>query len=418
MPERSAEDSHATKGLLRLTMACNERCPFCNVPMEDYAVRTPPVAEHEALLDAFVAAGQQTVTISGGEPTLLRKRLLALVASARSRGVELVEVQTNAVLIDADYANALAAGGVTSAFVSLLSHIAAHHDALAGLDGAFERCLAGIDALLDAGIRVALNPVIATPTQRLVADYIDFVAERLPRVRSVSLSAVQPHGRAVHHLELLPDYAVLADEVPRARARAVAHGIELLNPFCGLPLCVGWADGLERSVEAQEALLPDADGPVGIDNAGHKRHGPQCHRCALHARCGGAWHAYWDVRGGSGLVPPTVLVPPWREGAGADAPAVWADRLDADATDVGLVFDADDLDADVLRAVREHLERPVDVPQHRVQVHVALRGSDPRTLDRAVGLLAAIGLRAVDLIGDVDGRLPGALSRAWHIEVT
>ena len=36
-----AEDSHRTKGLLRLTMACNERCPFCNVPAEDYARPTP-----------------------------------------------------------------------------------------------------------------------------------------------------------------------------------------------------------------------------------------------------------------------------------------------------------------------------------------------------------------------------------------
>ena len=65
-----------------------------------------------------------------------------------------------------------------------------------GLEGAFGRCLAGIDALLDAGVRVALNPVTAACTQARVADYVDFVAARLPRVRSISLSAVQPHGRA------------------------------------------------------------------------------------------------------------------------------------------------------------------------------------------------------------------------------
>ena len=43
-----AEESHRTKGLLRLTMACNERCPFCNVPMEDYPQRHTPEPELRA----------------------------------------------------------------------------------------------------------------------------------------------------------------------------------------------------------------------------------------------------------------------------------------------------------------------------------------------------------------------------------
>ena len=34
-PAAATEQSHRTKGLLRLTMACNEQCPFCNVPAED-----------------------------------------------------------------------------------------------------------------------------------------------------------------------------------------------------------------------------------------------------------------------------------------------------------------------------------------------------------------------------------------------
>ena len=81
-------------------MACNERCPFCNVPMEDYDKLTPDDAAIDAQLDTFIAAGDQTLTISGGEPTLLRRRLIRLVERARSGGIQFVEVQTNAVLID------------------------------------------------------------------------------------------------------------------------------------------------------------------------------------------------------------------------------------------------------------------------------------------------------------------------------
>jgi MoaA/NifB/PqqE/SkfB family radical SAM enzyme len=310
----SAETSHRTKGLLRLTMACNERCPFCNVPAEDYRPATPPQATIDADLDAFVASGERTLTISGGEPTLLRRRLLDLVAAARARGVPLVELQTNAVLLDPDYAGALADAGLTSAFVSLLSDQAPLHDHLAGLDGAFERCLAGIDALLDAGVRVTLNPVVARTTHDRVAAYVRFVADRLPRVRSISLSAVQPHGRAGRGQAaeaLLPDYAVLAEQVPQAQAAAAVAGIELLNPYCGLPLCVGWADDPDRSVEAIEAEGGGWRPLPGIENQGDKAHGAPCRRCAWRTRCGGAWRAYWSLRGGAGIAPPATLALPW-----------------------------------------------------------------------------------------------------------
>ena len=104
MSAPDAEDSHATKALVRLTMACNERCPFCNVPAEDYPTRPTAPEELERQIEAVAAAGGRTLTISGGEPTLLRARLLALVRAARARGIPLVELQTNAALITPDYA--------------------------------------------------------------------------------------------------------------------------------------------------------------------------------------------------------------------------------------------------------------------------------------------------------------------------
>lgn len=419
-PQDSAEQSHTTKGLVRLTMACNERCPFCNVPVEDYAVRTLPDDQLELQLSDFVASGARTLTISGGEPTLLRKKLCKLVADARSRGVPYVELQTNAVLIDESYARELFAAGLTSAFVSLLSHVAEHHDSLAGLAEAFPRCLAGIDALLDAGIRVTLNPVVAAATQELLPDYIDFVATRLHRVRSISLSAVQPHGRARKNLDLLPDYAVLGRVIPLARQRAAAADIELLNPYCGLPACIGWADALESSVEAIEAEepLPEGGAAIGLINRGDKRHGPQCRRCALRSRCGGAWHAYWDHRGGSGLQPPIALVPPWEGASASETPTVWGSDPDASCTDVALVLDPDHVDLDLLRRVRARLRvEEYKLPQRRKAVHIAVGPGSAHGIHRAVGLVKALGLPDVTLLGRTDPRLREALAREWQLEV-
>ncbi|MFZ5480006.1 MAG: radical SAM protein [Myxococcota bacterium] len=404
-----AEPSHRTKGLLRLTMACNERCPFCNVPVEDYPRPTPDDDAIDRALAAF--ADERTVTISGGEPTLLRKRLLRVVAASRPR---LVELQTNAVLIDAGYARALADAGLTSAFVSLLSDVPALHDRLAGLDGAFARCLAGIDALLDAGVRVTLNPVTAADTEARLPAYVDFVAERLPRVRSISVSAVQPHGRAARSPELLPDYAVLGPAVREARRRAKAHGIELLNPYCGLPLCVGWEDGLDVSVEAIEAR-EGPRGVPGVENTGDKRHGPPCRACVLRARCGGAWHAYWEVRGGSGIAPPETLRGPWH---GDDAPFAWhLARSFAPGEAVagdGLALELDHLDAASLRGVWQLLRSGPAI------VWLGLRSPTAAVARESVELAAVAGIEAVVLLVDEPERwrpLAAALSARFGVDV-
>ncbi len=436
----SGEQSHRTKGLVRLTMACNERCPFCNVPQEDYPRLTPPDDDVMAQLDDFVSTGSQTLTISGGEPTLLRKKLVALVKEGRARGIPFVELQTNAVLITDEYARELAEAGVTSAFVSLLSHVPEHHDALAGLADAFPRCLRGIDAMLDAGIAVTLNPVTARRTQALVADYVEFVGTRLPRIKFISMSAVQPHGRARGQSDLLlPDYDVLKTSIREARARADAHGISLLNPYCGLPLCVGWDDDLDSSVEAFEAEGGGWRETPGLDNVGNKAHGAPCARCALRTRCGGAWHDYWDVRGGRGLQAPLPIVEPWSPGADVapgqlvvackcgvseaalaqiDASSlptrwVWTDTLrrgDDEAllrshtTDLALELDSVDPDAHraTLTVLRKLIGASASLqPQVRLRVFLGVRAgpdTNPAALLRVLGLGAALGVDAVRVL--------------------
>ena len=427
-------------------MVCNERCPFCNVPAEDFPAAPTPEAVIDGQIAALLAEGGRTLTISGGEPTLLRRRLLDTLRRARAAGVPLVELQTNAILITPDYAAAMAEAGLTSAFVSLLSHVPEHHDLLAGLDGAFPRCLAGLDALLAAGVRVTLNPVLASPTQTLLPDYLRFVAARLPGVKSVSVSAVQPHGRARANLHLLPDYALLGPAVREAQAVAATLQIELLNPYCGLPLCVGWADAQDRSVEALEAEIGGAKA-LNIQNEHNKRQGAPCRRCALRTRCGGAWVEYWAERGGSGLQAPVLASPPWSQeaadpGAQAvsedlstikpqDAPTRWwrtsglapgdAGRiLGSAATDLALRLDPQDR-ATLVELRRLQRAQAAASPQLRRRVWLWLDAhghSEAQVLDLA-RLAAALDAHGLALSGAAPG-LRRALTLALpdlHLEL-
>ena len=335
MQER-LENSHQTKGLIRLTMVCNERCSFCNVPVEDYQRPTPPWEEIEQELELFVQTGQQTLTISGGEPTLLRKRLLRLIREAKSRGIPFIELQTNAVLLKKNYVAELVEAGLTSSFISFLSEQADLHDELVKLEGAFDSCVQGIENLIEAGVWVTLNPVLTEQTAGRLLEYIHFVHERFPKIKTISLSVVQPHGRAKKNWQLLPDYQELKELVPKAIALSKEYGIELLNPYCGLPICIGWTAELDKCVETidhRKTFRPN------IQNKGNKSKGPACQWCAFRVGCGGAWHQYWEVRAGSGIQAPFEIVPPWIEvleneyqqvcfwnqgkGFQAKAPSVW-----------------------------------------------------------------------------------------------
>jgi len=430
----NAEDSHATKGLIRLTMACNEKCPFCNVPQEDYSPPTPPEDQTDEELQRFIDRGDKTITISGGEPTLLRKRLIRMVERASAGGIQFIEIQTNAVLIDTEYATALAEAGVTSAFVSLLSHIPEHHDALAGLKDAFPKCVAGIDALLDAGIRVTLNPVTARRTQELVVDFIRFVGERLPRVRSISMSAVQPHGRAHDNIDLLPDYDVLSKQIREGREVAAALGIEIINPYCGLPLCVGWEDGLAVSVEAIEATITTT--AQGLNNHGNKSHGLACMDCVLRNRCGGAWHAVWRERGGRGIAPPETIHMPWEEAKGSaqvlfkhmgeSTPLDWSAASHSNAPSKWLWTDTPHSSKHIRAAGFGHLvlrmglhnieaSKPlltlarrigqtneIASPQRNIQVHIEWpipEETPSESVEYAFSVAAALGARSLTLTG-------------------
>jgi MoaA/NifB/PqqE/SkfB family radical SAM enzyme len=405
--------------------------------MEDYAVRTPPMEQLREELREIIDSGAKTLTLSGGEPTLYRDRVIALCREATSKGVQFIEIQTNAVLVDTDYAQALAEAGVTSAFISLLANTAEEHDRLAGLEGAFEPCLRGIDAFLEAGIRVALNPVIAFETQRMLPDYVDFVADRLPGVSSISCSAVQPHGRAATNHALLPDYAVLAESIRAALERAEEHGIELVNPYCGVPLCIGWESASEQSVEAFESRRGGFD-TVGLDNTGNKRQGEPCHRCVLRSRCGGAWHAYWELRDGSGIQAPSTSVTPWEaeadprfqhithapngatqahweEIAAATTPAIWlwttrltrADReriVDSPVTDVAfeVIYDETPDDRETLRSLRSLQREMQNWPdQQRIRFWWGIPMVDSSTQEpaaKSVALAHALGASGVTLL--------------------
>lgn len=151
---------------ISVTDRCNLRCTYC-MPAEvfgpDYAFlpRSEVLSfeEIERLSRAFVSLGVRKLRITGGEPTL-RRDLPELIGRLTAiPGVEDVALTTNGLLLPR-LSRDLAAAGLRRVTVSLDSLDPDVFGRMNGLGVSPEKVVDGIDAALQAGMRVKLNTVV------------------------------------------------------------------------------------------------------------------------------------------------------------------------------------------------------------------------------------------------------------------
>ncbi|AKF03235.1 radical SAM protein [Sandaracinus amylolyticus] len=243
-----------------LVYRCNQTCTFCELADMDVDLSKDDV---RAALDAARARGSTRVILTGGEPTLSRD-LVDHVRYARSIGFEEIELQTNAVLLDKPgAARALADAGLTSAQVSLHGPDSAISDRLTAAPGTHARTLRGVDALLEAGVRVLLNHLIFVDNAPLLLDFVDLVVTRWSARRDRLV--VQFHSprnefatreEGLRHVPRYSDYATrLRAAIDRARAAGL--NVRDLQDPTGIPsLCVLGADASYLGTITAQRTLP------------------------------------------------------------------------------------------------------------------------------------------------------------------
>ena len=155
---------------ISVTDRCNLRCTYC-MPREAFGPEHP-FLPREALLtfeeirDVVVALGPlglRKIRLTGGEP-LLRRDIEHLVALLRNALPEVdLALTTNGVLLP-NKAVDLAAAGLDRVTVSLDAFDPTTYAAMADVDHGPESALKGIQAALDAGLKVKVNCVVQAGT--------------------------------------------------------------------------------------------------------------------------------------------------------------------------------------------------------------------------------------------------------------
>ena len=135
---------------------CDLDCEHCY--LDDKKKKILPTEFWKGVLDQAASLGVFSIIMSGGE-IFLRKDIIELVAHARSRGL-FVNLKSHGGYIDEGVAQALAALGVTSVWLSYYSADPEIHDAITRKPGSHTKTLAALQHLATAGIITVASCVV------------------------------------------------------------------------------------------------------------------------------------------------------------------------------------------------------------------------------------------------------------------
>jgi radical SAM protein with 4Fe4S-binding SPASM domain len=226
---------------LHVTSRCNLRCRHC------YQTGTPAdelgrgeirelLAEVREMLgaweEAYEVSFSPSLNLTGGEP-LLRADCCGIVEDAARAGFG-VALLTNGTLVDREAAGRLADLGVRVVQVSVEGEEAVH-DRLRGR-GSFAAALAGVDALVAAGVRVTANMTLSRVNAGSVFTLARLAADR--GVQCLGFSRMVPAGRGCE----LRDEELAAAEVARLYREIAATPVPGIAFVTGDPVasCLLW----------------------------------------------------------------------------------------------------------------------------------------------------------------------------------
>lgn len=175
----SAEGRTPVNATLELTYRCNNRCVhcYCSLPAADPEAlrREMGTSEVKALLDRLADMGSLWLLITGGEP-LLREDFGEIYLHARKRGF-LVTLFTNATLLDGKTVELLLRYPPFTVEITLYGATRQTYELLTGNAGSFDRCMAGIRAVVGAGVSLKLKTMALTVNQHEVSAMDSFARE-------------------------------------------------------------------------------------------------------------------------------------------------------------------------------------------------------------------------------------------------
>ncbi|MGH9316407.1 MAG: radical SAM/SPASM domain-containing protein, partial [Thermoanaerobaculia bacterium] len=168
-------------GAIEITRRCPLDCEHCynNLPMADPEARRRELSyeEHCRLLDEIADAGCFWLLFTGGE-IFARRDFLDIYTYAKKKGF-LITLFTNGTIITPKIADYLAEWPPFAIEITLYGRTQETYERLTCVPGSYDRCLRGINLLLERGLPLALKTVAVTINKHEVWEMKRFAEEDL-----------------------------------------------------------------------------------------------------------------------------------------------------------------------------------------------------------------------------------------------
>ncbi len=202
-------------GIVELTERCNLQCQHCYIhdPTRDQEARSRELTTEQwyGLFDELAEAGCLWMTWTGGE-ILMRPDFVELYRYAKGRGFLLV-LFTNGTLLTPDLVALLGEWYPQYMEITLYGMSADVYEQVTGVPGTYERCIWGIEALVEAGIPLRLKTVGMTLNQHELQAMYDYATGLGVEFRHDSVLRPTFYGKDIRSLRLTPAEVVSLDFV-------------------------------------------------------------------------------------------------------------------------------------------------------------------------------------------------------------
>ena len=240
--ERTRQRTLTRRGVVWLGQTCNLRCHFCYSLDRIENAKHPehPFMSLEKAREIFRTLrevyGNTAVDIQGGEPTLW-PGILDLVRYAREIGLVPTIITNGLLLADRERCVAFREAGLRDFLVSVQG-LGALHDAVVGLEGAFDKQMRALRNLQEVGIPFRFNCVMskaATPQLPALATLAIETGALAVNFLTFNPFEDQLHA-GVRTDQNVPRYGEVSGPLDQALDRLEAAGIEANVRY--FPLCM------------------------------------------------------------------------------------------------------------------------------------------------------------------------------------
>ncbi len=203
---------------LFVTDRCNNNCIMCSQPPRD--VSDEGMVEELCRIIDVIPDQPEHLTISGGEPTLLKEGLIRVLEKLKAclPDTAVTMLSNGRMYAYEDYVKKIVQVGheklITS--IPLYANNAADHDYIVQGKGAFDQTICGLYNAARYGLSVELRVVLHKQTIPGLLDMVDFIYRNLPFVTGVMLMGMENMGYVKKNWNLLwedpVDYAPILEK--------------------------------------------------------------------------------------------------------------------------------------------------------------------------------------------------------------